>query len=313
VVAVAQHAGQGAKFDQLVFDFLGYLEFERGLSVNTLAAYRTDLLQFGDFLAQRGVWVLACDGQPLDEFFSSLSDESSAATLHRKAACLRSFYRYLRTQQLVDKDPTEDLATPSPVRKLPRVLGRDEVNKLLGQPSGNQPGVMRDRALLEMLYACGLRASEAITLDLSDVDAESGVVRTQGKASKERIVPLGSVAQSAYVRYIELCRPKLVRGRAISRVFVNLRGGSLTRQGLYKIVRRYALQAGLSSQISPHTLRHTFATHLLTGGCDLRMVQAMLGHADVATTQVYTHLSDEALKEVYFRAHPRANAPASNA
>jgi integrase/recombinase XerD len=310
-VSVAQHSTK-TTFDQLVFDFLGYLEFERGLSANTLQAYRTDLLQFGEFLGERHVSVLACDTQLINEFFSGLSGASSAATMHRKAACLRSFYRYLRTQQTLDEDPTEELATPSPVRKLPRVLTRDEVNKLLAQPSGGQLGALRDRALLEMLYACGLRASEAIALELTDVDAEGGVVRAQGKASKERIVPLGGVAASAYVSYIERCRPKLVRDRPSSRVFVNMRGGALTRQGLYKIVRRYATQAGLSSQISPHTLRHTFATHLLTGGCDLRLVQAMLGHADVATTQIYTHLSDEALKEIYFKAHPRAHSQAAS-
>ncbi len=187
------------------------------------------------------------------------------------------------------------------------MLTRGEVTKLLEQPKGTEPAALRDRALLELMYACGLRASEAIGLEVSDIDLEEGVLRARGKGSKERIVPVGHTASEAVRRYLERGRPALVGARVESHLFVNFRGGALTRQGLYKIVRRHATSAGLPDRMSPHTLRHTFATHLLAGGCDLRSVQEMLGHADVATTQLYTHLSSERLKDVYFRAHPRAS------
>jgi integrase/recombinase XerD len=300
------------RFEHLVLDFLAYLEFERGLSRNTLEAYRSDLLQFGRFIARREVSAL--DAQPADvaDFLADLAagDEdrppASTATIHRKTACLRSFYRHVRREGLRDSDPTATLSPPRRSRKLPHVLTRGEIDRLLSQPGGTEPPALRDRALLELLYACGLRASEAIGLDLTDVDLEERVLRARGKGSKERVVPIGQAAVQALRIYLERGRPKLVKGASESRVFVNFRGGPLTRQGLYKIVRRHALTAGLADRMSPHTLRHTFATHLLAGGCDLRSVQEMLGHADVATTQLYTHLSSQRLKDVYFRAHPRA-------
>jgi integrase/recombinase XerD len=186
------------------------------------------------------------------------------------------------------------------------VLTRGEVDRLLAQPRGTEPAALRDRALLELMYACGLRASEAVGLELTDLDLEERVLRARGKGSRERVVPIGQAAVQALRAYLERGRPGLVKGTSESRVFVNFRGGVLTRQGLYKIVRRHAVAAGLADRMSPHTLRHTFATHLLAGGCDLRSVQEMLGHADVSTTQLYTHLSSQRLKDVYFRAHPRA-------
>jgi integrase/recombinase XerD len=221
---------------------------------------------------------------------------------------LRSFYRHLRRDGLLDADPTATLSAPRRTRKLPHVLTRGEIERLLTQPRGTEPAALRDRALLELMYACGLRASEAIGLELMDVDVEDGVLRARGKGSKERVVPIGNAALSALRPYLERGRPALVKGSLEPHLFVNFRGGHLTRQGLYKIVRRHALTAGLADRMSPHTLRHTFATHLLAGGCDLRSVQEMLGHADVSTTQLYTHLSSERLKDVYFRAHPRATA-----
>ena len=186
------------------------------------------------------------------------------------------------------------------------MLSRDEVARLLEQPKGTSPAALRDRALLETMYACGLRASEAIGLELSELDLEGGILRARGKGSKERIVPVGGKAIDALHAYLERGRPKLVGVRLERRVFLNLRGGGLSRQGLYKIVRRHARAAGLEKRMSPHTLRHTFATHLLTGGCDLRSLQEMLGHADIGTTQIYTHLTTERLRDVYFEAHPRA-------
>ena len=197
-------------------------------------------------------------------------------------------------------------ASPKSSERLPKVLSRDEVNRLLAQPTGTSPAALRDRALLETMYACGLRASEAVSLELSDLDLEAGVLRARGKGSKERLVPIGSKAIEALQAYLDRARPRLVGLHEEPRVFVNLRGAGLTRQGLYKIVQSHARGAGLERRMSPHTLRHTFATHLLAGGCDLRSLQEMLGHADIGTTQIYTHLSADRLRDVYFDAHPRA-------
>jgi integrase/recombinase XerD len=310
------------RFEHLVLDFLAYLEFERGLSRNTLDAYRTDLLQFGRFLEEREVSALEAQPGDVADFLEALArggalgngapgngdarPPASPATIHRKSACLRSFYRHLRRDGLLENDPTATLSTPRRSRKLPQVLTRGEIEKLLSQPHGTEPAALRDRALLELMYACGLRASEAIGLELMDVDSQDGVLRARGKGSKERVVPIGQAALKALRIYLERGRPALVKGAAEAHLFVNFRGGQLTRQGLYKIVRRHAVSAGLADRMSPHTLRHTFATHLLAGGCDLRSVQEMLGHADVSTTQLYTHLSSARLKDVYFRAHPRA-------
>jgi integrase/recombinase XerD len=311
-VATIEQPVAERRFEHLVLDFLAYLEFERGLSRNTLDAYRTDLLQFGRFLEERELSALDAQASDIADFLELLAKggerpPASPATIHRKSACLRSFYRHLRRDGLLERDPTATLSTPRRSRKLPQVLTRGDVEKLLSQPSGTEPAALRDRALLELMYACGLRASEAIGLELMDVDIQEGVLRARGKGSKERVVPIGQAALRALRIYLERGRPGLVKGSPEAHLFVNFRGGSLTRQGLYKIVRRHALTAGLADRMSPHTLRHTFATHLLAGGCDLRSVQEMLGHADVATTQLYTHLSSERLKDVYFRAHPRAN------
>ena len=301
-----------ARFEHLLLDFLAYLEFERGLSRNTLEAYRSDLLQFGRFLAEREASAVDAGAADVSDFLTRLATgdaehrPSSPATIHRKSACLRSFYRHLRREGLRESDPTATLSAPRKNRKLPHVLTRAEVERLLSQPRGTDPAALRDRALLELMYACGLRASEAIALELQDVDVDERVLRARGKGSKERIVPIGQAAARAVALYLERGRAPLVKSSAEPALFVNFRGARLTRQGLYKIVRRHAAAGGLADRMSPHTLRHTFATHLLAGGCDLRSVQEMLGHADVSTTQLYTHLSSERLKDVYFRAHPRA-------
>ena len=232
----------------------------------------------------------------------------SSSTIHRKAACLRSFYKHLRRDELIADDPTAVLTAPRRAKKLPQVLNYAEVQKLLASPRGDEPTALRDRALLEVMYACGLRASETIGLELADIDLRQGFLRARGKGSKERIVPLGRKAIAAISVYLRGGRPKLIGEGHEAKLFVNFRGGPLSRQGLYKIVQRHARAAGLDGKLSPHTLRHSFATHLLAGGCDLRAVQEMLGHADISTTQMYTHLSGEQLKEVYFSAHPRATA-----
>ena len=301
-------------FEHHVLDFLAYLEFERGLSRNTLEAYRSDLLQLGTFLERERLDATTVGHAELARFLDGLAagDAERApvapATLQRKVACLRSFYRHLRREEVIAHDPTAELRAPRKRQKLPQVLSRDEVAKLLAAPRGTEPAALRDRALLELMYACGLRASEAVDLAVGDVDLDAGVLRARGKGAKERLVPVGREAVTAACVYLDRGRPALVGLREERHLFLNRRGTGLTRQGLYKIVQRHARAAGLEGKMSPHTLRHTFATHLLAGGCDLRSLQEMLGHADVATTQIYTHLSADRLKDVYFKAHPRATA-----
>lgn len=297
----------------LTLDFLAYLELERGLSRNTLQAYRSDLLQFGEYLDAHGLCVERVNHGDIAAFLAQLSAGSAeyppvaAATVARKIACLRSFYRHLRREELIAHDPTVDVRGPRKGRRLPHVLSRGDVTRLLSQPQGGDPLAVRDRALLEVMYACGLRSSEAVGLELRDVDLEEALLRARGKGSKERLVPIGSKAVTALSVYCRGARAELLGGRTQARLFVNRRGGGLTRQGLYKIVQGHARSAGLQDRMSPHTLRHSFATHLLAGGCDLRSLQEMLGHADLATTQVYTHLTADRLKDAYFSAHPRAS------
>jgi integrase/recombinase XerD len=312
VPAVPADSAADARFSSLVLDFLSYLELERGLSRNTLNAYRTDLLQYGEYLSLHQRDALHARPADIADFLAELATGEgrpacSASTIHRKAACLRSFYKHLRRDELIGDDPTAALSAPRRSKKLPKVLNYAEVQKLLAAPRGSEPTTLRDRALLEVMYACGLRASETIGLELGDIDTTEGFLRARGKGSKERLVPLGRQAIAAIAAYLRGGRPKLVGERHEAKLFVNFRGGPLTRQGLYKIVQRHARDAGLSGRMSPHTLRHSFATHLLAGGCDLRAVQEMLGHADISTTQMYTHLSGDRLKEVYFQAHPRAS------
>jgi integrase/recombinase XerD len=323
------------ELESLLLDFLAYLELERGLSRNTLEAYRSDLLQFGGFMQRRGVRVMQAQHGDLAAFLAELSGAApdaaregpsalaargaleptptprppaAAATLGRKVACLRSFYRHLRREGLIEHDPTADLHGPRKTQRLPRVLSRDEVARLLREPKGTEPMALRDRALLEVMYASGLRVSEVTGLELADIDPREGMLCARGKGSKERLVPVGRQALAALDAYCTRGRPALLGARSESKLFVNRRGGGLSRQGLYKIVQGHARGAGLEARMSPHTLRHSFATHLLAGGCDLRSLQEMLGHADLATTQVYTHLSAERLKDAYFSAHPRASS-----
>jgi integrase/recombinase XerD len=323
--------------ESLTLDFLAYLELERGLSRNTLEAYRSDLLQFGKFMRRRGVDVTTAQHGDLAAFLSELAgtaagasagelaadgpsrvdraprSPAAAATLGRKVACLRSFYRHMRREGMIEHDPAAELHGPRKTQRLPRVLSREEVARLLREPKGSEPLALRDRALLEVMYACGLRVSEVTGLEVSDIDLQEGMLRARGKGSKERLVPVGRHASTALSAYCARGRPALAGSRATgpradSKLFLNRRGGGLSRQGLYKIVQGHARGAGLQERMSPHTLRHSFATHLLAGGCDLRSLQEMLGHADLATTQVYTHLSAERLKDAYFSAHPRATS-----
>ena len=299
--------------ERLTLDFLAYLELERGLSRNTLTAYRCDLQQFAGFLDRHGLDLLTVGHGELAAFLAELASGDgqrapvAPTTLGRKVACLRSFYRHLRREGVIEHDPTAELRGPRKPQRLPRVLSREEVARLLSRPTGVDPRALRDRALLEVMYACGLRSSEAVSLELADLDLEEGLLRTRGKGSKERVVPIGRQAVAALSAYLRSGRGELLADGSSAHVFLNRRGTGLTRQGLYKIVQGHARRAGLEAKMSPHTLRHSFATHLLAGGCDLRSLQEMLGHADLATTQVYTHLSADRLKDAYFSAHPRAS------
>jgi len=296
-------------FEQLLLDYLAYLEFERRLARNTLAAYRSDASQLGAHLATHGIDPLKASYTDLTAFVDELAAQGARpATIGRKIACVRSFYRHLLREELIDHDPAADLRAPKPRPTLPVVLTREQIELLLRTVAADDPASLRDRALLELMYACGLRASEATALELTDIDLRAGMLRATGKGDKQRLVPFGRAATAALVRYGRDSRPVLVGTLETRTVFVNRRGRPLTRQGLYKIVKQRAHEAGLDERMTPHTLRHTFATHLLAGGCDLRVVQELLGHADVATTQIYTHLSSDRLKDVYFDSHPRAVA-----
>ena len=298
--------------EPLLEDFLGSLLLERGLSRNTVESYRCDLEQQFSFLAATGRDPLAATRTDLQGWLDQLAaggeDVAPVApsTLRRKLACTRTFYRWMRREELIDGDPTRDLIVPAATRTLPLVLTRDQVQLLLAQPQGKDPLILRDKALLEVIYSCGLRASEAVGLEIGRIDFEAGFLRTVGKGGKERIVPFGSVAAAALIEWIEDGRSELLTDKSDAWLFLNARGGQLSRQALHATIRRYGRSAGLPAQLTPHTLRHTFATHLLAGGCDLRALQEMLGHADIATTQMYTHLSTDDLRSAYFAAHPRA-------
>ncbi|MGC2374247.1 MAG: tyrosine recombinase [Solirubrobacteraceae bacterium] len=298
---------------RLTADFLAHLEFERGLSSNTAQGYGSDLRQFGEFLQAGHVTAVKATHTHLMSFLAGLAKGDrpvGPATVRRKAACLRSFYRFLDLEGLIDDDPSDCLPKAPKNKSLPRVLSHEQVALLLAQLAGTSPLALRDRAMFEVMYGCGLRASETTGLHLESVDTRAGMLRAFGKGSKERIVPVGLEALDAIETYLQDGRPKLVKLRPERCLFVNSRGGQLTRQGLHKIVRGYATRAGLEGDMSPHTLRHTFATHVFSGGCDLRTLQEMLGHADVSTTTIYTHLAASHMTEAYFASHPRARVDA---
>jgi len=290
-------------------EYISYLAVERGLSENTLEAYARDLSQFASFAARvnRGEDEPREEdainaGQSLVAAFIAHGMESgmSAASASRRLSALRGFYRFLVREGHIARDPTANLDTPRQAQRLPRALAGEDVDKLLAAPSGSDPRSLRDRAMLELLYASGLRVSELISLLTHDVDLEVGYVRCIGKGDRERIVPVGQVAAWAIQRYLALGRRELASAGDDGSLFI------MTRQAFWKIIRRRATEAGISARITPHTLRHSFATHLLEHGADLRSVQEMLGHADIRTTQIYTHLTQTRLREVYEKHHPRA-------
>jgi len=284
---------------------LAFLRLERGLADHTVASYRRDLTQLHGWLAAQGLALERADADDLREFLAQ--GEWRPTTRARKLAAMRSLYRFLAGEGLVPRDPAARLATPRGGEGLPKVLSVGEVERLLSRPPATPAG-LRDRALLEVLYGAGLRASEVLALRPGDIDLEVGFVRTVGKGDKERVVPLGSKALEALRAYLARGRPLLgpPGGLKPPLLFLNGRGRRLSRQGLHLLIKRYAAEAALRDDVSAHTLRHSFATHLLEGGADLRAVQEMLGHADLSTTQIYTHVSRAHLRRIYDDAHPRA-------
>jgi integrase/recombinase XerD len=293
--------------DQPLSDYLDHLRVERGLSENTLAAYARDLGKLRDFAAGTGRAMVDLVQRDLTEFIGRLRDQglgprSQARAIH---AC-RGFFRFALREDLIDADPMENLRAPRTFRGLPRYLTPTQVEALLAAPDVETPLGLRDRAILEVMYATGLRASEVIFLRAEDLDMELGIARVLGKGRKERLVPLGREARKWVERYQAEVRPRLGRKAPGPTLFLNNRGGRLSRMGLWGIVRRHAVTAGVERVLTPHVLRHSFASHLLERGADLRALQAMLGHADISTTQIYTHVTRERLRQLYDRYHPRA-------
>ena len=288
--------------------FAAYLTLERGAARNTAESYRRDLLHLIQFLKGRGIEAPERATTPLlRDFIFHLKDLGLAATsIRRHVSATHTYFRFLVGEGHVVRDPTERLASPKKWRTLPAVLSVAEVERLLTAPHADDPLALRDRALLEFAYATGARVSELVGLGTADVLFDEGLARLFGKGSKERLVPVGRRALGAVALYVREIRPRIERGAGRGRLFLNARGGPLSRVGAWGIIKRCAAAAGLTKRVTPHTLRHTFATHLLEGGADLRAVQEMLGHADLSTTQLYTHVDREYLRSVHRTFHPRA-------
>ncbi|WP_353892339.1 site-specific tyrosine recombinase XerD [Proteinivorax hydrogeniformans] len=291
-----------------VYDYLDYLKVERGLADNTLESYKRDLNKFMSFLDKQGFssWQDITRQQIISYLLELQTLGLASSTVSRNLASIRSFFSYLNFENLLQKDPASDLDSPKIDKKLPKVISTEEVESLLNQPDLKEKSGIRDRAMLELLYATGLRVSEMISLDINDVNLDLGFLRCFGKGSKERIVPLGKLAIEYLSTYINTARGKMIKNINQEALFVNFHGNRLTRQGFWKILKKYAKKGNIHADITPHTLRHSFATHLLENGADLRSVQEMLGHADISTTQVYTHVTQKRLKQVHKEFHPRA-------
>ncbi|MGH7457575.1 MAG: site-specific tyrosine recombinase XerD [Longimicrobiaceae bacterium] len=287
--------------------FLDYLRFERGLSERTVSAYQRDVTRLASFLSGSGRRTpQEASSRELRDFVLHLKDAGlAAASISRGVSAVRTYFRFLLEEELVESDPSERIEPPKGWKALPQALTQLEVERLLEAPDLAHPLAWRDRALLEFLYAGGVRVSELTGLPLRDLMLDEGFARVVGKGAKERLVPLGQSAVGALSVYLRDTRPRLDRGKGGGRVFLNARGAPLTRQGVWKIIKEHASTAGIEKRVTPHTLRHSFATHLLEGGADLVAVQEMLGHADISTTQIYTHVDRRYLAEVHRQYHPR--------
>ena len=291
--------------------FLDFLVVEQGYSENTIAAYRNDLSQFARFLTEMDPpftsWAEVKKDNIVSYILHLKEREYTSSTVARKVAAIRSFFHFLLAEGIIKDDPTATLDSPRVKKRLPKALSHDLVNRLLAEAGrSSKPKGQRDKALLELLYATGMRVSELVLLNIGDVNLASASVRCFGKGAKERIIPIYDRAVDALVEYLRKGRPRLMKDVNEKALFLNHRGKRLTRQGLWLIIKRYADEIGMASEVTPHTLRHSFATHMLSGGAGLREVQKLLGHANISTTQVYTHVNSEWLREVYDESHPRA-------
>ncbi len=300
-------ATQANLTDAAVREYLDYCRVEKGLAENSLAAYRRDLTRLTAFLAPQGRRPEDAGGDDVRAFLDSLYTAGlSSRSVARYLTSLRSFYRHLLSLGRISGDPTTDIKQPGQWKQLPKFLSLEEVDALLAAPDPKTPLGGRDRAMLQLLYASGLRVSELIGVELGRLNLEVGVLRVRGKGDKERLVPVGRDALQAIEAYVESDRPALLKRRASPALFVTARGGAMTRQAFWKLLKKYGLLAGIAKNLTPHLLRHSFATHLLERGADLRSVQTMLGHADISSTQIYTHVLRERLRAVYDKHHPRS-------
>jgi len=291
--------------EELVREFTEHLFVEKRHSPNTVDGYRRDISRFVSF--QPKTSLNSVTPSDIREFLLSLHNQGlSSRSIARSLSSLKSFFKYLMEESLIRDNPVETLETPKIWRKLPNTLSLKEVESLLNQPDIETPLGLRDKAMLEVLYATGVRVSELISLELNDMNLEVGYIRSYGKGGKERVIPLGEVAQSYLKVYLEQGRPRLVKNRTLPALFISRRKMPMTRQAFWKILKQYVLKANISVPVSPHTLRHAFATHLLERGANLRSVQQMLGHSDISTTQIYTHVVQERMREVFDKCHPRS-------
>jgi integrase/recombinase XerD len=292
---------------QLIDEYLNYLTVEKGASRNTIDGYSRDLGRYARFMGEEGIGgISGIRTEDLISFLASLHQEGLAAnSVNRALAAIRGFYKYLLREKRVENTPVAHIELARVWMRLPDVLSREEMERLLAQPGAATPADVRDSAMLELMYATGIRVSELIGLTINSINWQVGYLVAMGKGEKERIVPVGRTAYDRVKYYLEGARPLLLKRGEVDRLFLNRSGKGITRQGFWKIVKKYAAKAGLGKRVHPHTFRHSFASHLLEGGADLRSVQIMLGHADISTTQIYTHITRERLKEVHRKFHPR--------
>jgi len=285
--------------------FIDHLWLEDGLSKNTLESYRQDLTIFAIWVLAQGKQLLTVDQSDIQQYLAVRFPQSKPRSIGRLIASLRRFYRYCLRENKISVDPTLQIESPKLPRSLPKSLNEDEVLALLNAPNLNEPAGLRDRAMLELLYACGLRVSELVSIKTTEVSVSDAVVRVTGKGSKTRLVPMGEEAADWLSRYLREARPEILQKRLSDALFVTNRGEAMTRQAFWYLIKRYALLAGIAKHMSPHVLRHAFATHLLNHGADLRVVQMLLGHSDISTTQIYTYVARERLKKLHSQHHPR--------
>ncbi|NMC27044.1 MAG: site-specific tyrosine recombinase XerD [Syntrophomonadaceae bacterium] len=299
----------GRQVDKHIASFMDYIHFEKGLSANTQAAYKRDLCKFRDYLRrnfQVDDWEEVNKKHILAFLAGEMDKKAANASVARTFSSIKALYKFLVAEEYITLNPAADLETPKIKRKLPHVLSIEEVDKLMEQPDVLMPLGLRDRAMLELMYGTGIRVSELLALQLEDLNTMAGFLRCVGKGRKERIIPVNRTSIMWVERYLARARNQILKGRHDRTMFLNVRGRRLSRQGFFKILANYGEKADIEKELSPHTLRHSFATHLLENGADLRAVQEMLGHSDISTTQIYTHLTKTRLREVYYQYHPRS-------